>query len=105
MAQRLEELEVRQVRPINEVSIEEVCVWCECKGHTATACPGFIAAKGASQFNQEEVNAVRTWDPYSTTYNPGWKDQPNFGWSDSRPVGGGQAQSFALPPPQQFQQA
>ncbi|KAG5559182.1 hypothetical protein RHGRI_008934 [Rhododendron griersonianum] len=102
MAQRLEELEVRQVRPVNEVSIEEVCVWYECKGHTTTVCPGFIAAKGASQFNQEEVNAVRTWDPYSSTYNSGWRDHPNFGWSDSRPVGGGQAQPFALPPPQQF---
>ncbi|KAG5549470.1 hypothetical protein RHGRI_014717 [Rhododendron griersonianum] len=105
MAQRLEELEVRQARPVHEVSIEEVCVWCECKGHTATVCPGFIAAKGASHFTQEEVNAVRTWDPYSTTYNAGWKDHPNFGWSDSRPVGGGQAQSFGPPPPQQFQQA
>ncbi|KAI8559976.1 hypothetical protein RHMOL_Rhmol04G0218800 [Rhododendron molle] len=105
MAQRLEELEVRQVRSVSEVSIEEVCLWFECKGHTATVCPGFITATGASQFNQEEVNAIRAWDPYSNTYNAGWKDHPNFGWSDSRPAGGGQAQPFALPPPQQFQQA
>ncbi|KAH7848984.1 hypothetical protein Vadar_011351 [Vaccinium darrowii] len=105
MAQKLEELEVRQTRPVHEVSIEEVCVWCECKGHIATACPGFLAAKGASQNNQEEVNAVRNWDPYSNTYNPGWKDHPNFGWSDPRPAGGGQAQLLAPPPPQQFHQS
>ncbi|KAH7844708.1 hypothetical protein Vadar_030816 [Vaccinium darrowii] len=105
ITQKLEELEVRQTRPVHEVSIEEVCVWCECKGHIATACPGFLAAKGASQNSQEEVNAVRNWDPYSNTYNPGWRDHPNFGWSDHRSTGGGQAQLPAPPPPQQFYQS
>ena len=105
MAQRIEELEGRQTRPVNEIGSEEVCVWCDCKGHTAVACPGFIAAKGASQSRHEEVSAVQAWDPFSNTYNPGWRDHPNFGWSDSRPTTGGPTQPLALPPPPQYQQA
>lgn len=28
----------------------------------------------------EEVNFLKQNNPYSNTYNPGWKNQPNFSW-------------------------
>ncbi|XP_058211620.1 uncharacterized protein LOC131323796 [Rhododendron vialii] len=49
--------------------------------------------------NPLEVNAVnQLFDPYSQTFNPGWKMHPNFQWSDSQPLGPPQ-----VSPPQQHQ--
>jgi hypothetical protein len=40
-------------------------------------------------FPEERVNFIqngsRNFNPYSQTYNPGWKQHPNFRWSDTQP--------------------
>ncbi|XP_024974888.1 uncharacterized protein LOC112512996 [Cynara cardunculus var. scolymus] len=45
------------------------CVYCG-EGHYFEHCPG----------NPEHVNYVNKTGPFSQTYNPGWRNHPNFSW-------------------------
>ncbi|CAN6554914.1 unnamed protein product [Malus baccata var. baccata] len=61
-----------------------VCGVCSMQGHANDQCPKLIENGG-----WESANAVGfgnqnqpRHDPYSNTYNPGWKDHPNFKWRD-----------------------
>ncbi|XP_074298219.1 uncharacterized protein LOC141629046 [Silene latifolia] len=53
-------------------------------GHPSEHCP--LMQEGS----QEEVNEVwestpqKKWNPYSNTFNPGWKAHPNFRWGNSQ---------------------
>ncbi|XP_021773080.1 uncharacterized protein LOC110737034 [Chenopodium quinoa] len=48
--------------------------------------------------SMEQVNAINNgqtnprYDPYSNTYNEGWKHHPNFGWKGGQTQGNGQGQ-------------
>ncbi|KAM5578091.1 hypothetical protein ABKV19_008423, partial [Rosa sericea] len=63
-----------------------VCGVCSMHGHASNQCPQLIEEGG-----QEGVNAIGFQqgyqrprnDPYSNTYNPGWRDHPNFRWKDN----------------------
>ena len=56
-------------------------------------------ASSPSQAKVEQVDFVGTEsqpnNPYSNTYNPGWRDHPNFGWKNNNnaPPGFGQQSS------------
>ncbi|CAN6685882.1 unnamed protein product [Malus baccata var. baccata] len=61
-------------------------VWgvCSIQGHVSEKCPQLIENGG-----WESVNAIgfqgqnqSRHDPYSNTYNPGWRDHPNFKWRE-----------------------
>ncbi|CAN6570913.1 unnamed protein product [Malus baccata var. baccata] len=61
-----------------------VCGMCSMQGQANDQCPQLIENGG-----WESANAVGfgnqnqpRHDPYSNTYNPGWKDHPNFKWRD-----------------------
>ncbi|CAN6583381.1 unnamed protein product [Malus baccata var. baccata] len=61
-----------------------VCGVCSMQGHANDQCPKVIENGG-----WESANAVGfgnqnqpRHDPYSNTYNPGWRDHPNFKWRD-----------------------
>ncbi|CAN6579344.1 unnamed protein product [Malus baccata var. baccata] len=61
-----------------------VCSVCSMQGHANDQCPKLIENGG-----WESANAVGfgnqnqpRHDPYSNTYNPGWRDHPNFKWRD-----------------------
>ncbi|XP_074293810.1 uncharacterized protein LOC141620976 [Silene latifolia] len=76
-----------------------VCGICATEGHPNDLCP-YLRESG-----QEVVNGVwesttnnRKWDPYSKTYNEGWKAHPNFRWGNS------QAGPSSDPPRGQFLQ-
>ena len=80
------------------------CMICSSTEHLPTGCPS------ASQFPdlvQEYVHATQSYtqpgsNPFSNTYNPGWRDHPNFGWKT------GQNQSslpYGTTPQPRFQQA
>ncbi|GFS34255.1 hypothetical protein Acr_00g0032950 [Actinidia rufa] len=58
-----------------------MCVLCDTMDHCTDVCPivaGVKEARGqvnvVGQFSRNESN------PYSNTYNPGWRNHPNFGW-------------------------
>ncbi|XP_070664549.1 uncharacterized protein [Malus domestica] len=63
------------------------------EGHASEKCPQLIENGGwesANAIGFQSQNQPRH-DPYSNTYNPGWRDHPNFKWREpqqSQPQGG-----------------
>ncbi|KAM2379818.1 hypothetical protein ACFX1X_041050 [Malus domestica] len=80
------------------------CGVCSMQGHPTDKCPQLIENGG-----WETLNAVgfgqqyqQRNDPFSNTYNPGWRDHPNFKWRE--PQQGQQQQStFRQQPPGFYQ--
>ncbi|XP_058203029.1 uncharacterized protein LOC131317499 [Rhododendron vialii] len=75
-------------------AVAEVCQLCSSPCHQINECH---MASQFPEFLQEHVNAAQGFgrpanDPYSHTYNPGWKKHPNFGWRQPD-----QGQPFAQP--------
>ncbi|CAN6557552.1 unnamed protein product [Malus baccata var. baccata] len=70
-----------------------VCSVCSIQRHASEKCPQLIENGGwesASAIGFQSQNQPRH-DPYSNTYNPGWRDHPNFEWREpqqSQPQGG-----------------
>ncbi|KAJ3692957.1 hypothetical protein LUZ60_012052 [Juncus effusus] len=70
----------------------KACGVCTQTGYTTDACPTLhdeekvtTTACGIFKLNQQgNSNGAhnRNYDPYSKTYNPGWRDHPNFRWRD-----------------------
>ncbi|CAN6566323.1 unnamed protein product [Malus baccata var. baccata] len=61
-----------------------VCGVCSIQGHVSEKCPQFIENGGwesANAIGFQGQNQSRH-DPYSNTYNPGWRDHPNFKWRE-----------------------
>ncbi|KAL9247508.1 hypothetical protein vseg_020934 [Gypsophila vaccaria] len=63
--------------------VARVCGICSTKGHISEHCPQMREER------TEDVNAAgymeppqRRWDPYSNSYNPGWREHPNFKWGN-----------------------
>ncbi|KAM1748269.1 hypothetical protein ACFX12_009278 [Malus domestica] len=57
-----------------------VCGVCSIQGHASEKCPQLIENGGwesANAIGFQGQNQPRN-DPYSNTYNPGWRDHPNF---------------------------
>ena len=98
--------------------VPQVCGVCSLQGHNSDQCPQLIENGG-----WESANAIGGYqggqrayqggpqrprnDPYSNNYNPGWRDHPNFKWSnnDQAPQGNvNRPQGFLSKPqvPQNF---
>ncbi|KAM1211478.1 hypothetical protein EV2_003312 [Malus domestica] len=61
-----------------------VCGVCSIQGHVSEKCPQLIENGGwesAHAIGFQGQNQSRH-DPYSNTYNPGWRDHPNFKWRE-----------------------
>nr|XP_028962131.1 uncharacterized protein LOC114826230 [Malus domestica] len=57
-----------------------VCGICSIQGHPSDKCPQLIENGGwesANAIGYQGLNQPR-YDPYANTYNPGWRDHPNF---------------------------
>ncbi|CAN6560167.1 unnamed protein product [Malus baccata var. baccata] len=79
------------------------CGVCSMQGHLTDKCPQLIENGGC-----ETLNAVGFGnqyqprnDPFSNTYNPGWRDHPNFKWRE--PQQGQQQSGFRQQPPGFYQ--
>ncbi|CAN6547383.1 unnamed protein product [Malus baccata var. baccata] len=70
-----------------------VCGVCSIQGHASEKCPQLIENGGWESTNAigfQSQNQPRH-DPYANTYNPGWRDHPNFKWREpqqTQPQGG-----------------
>ncbi|KAL5577937.1 hypothetical protein UlMin_019636 [Ulmus minor] len=79
--------DTRAPEPIARVESHEPCFMCNRLDHTPRECPNYFEIKEI----KEECNALgipfrKTYDPYSNTFNPGWKNHPNFSWrSNAQP--------------------
>ena len=62
------------------VQKQRLCGICSLEGHTTEVCP---------QLQEGNANVVflnqRRYDPYSPTYNEGWRDHPNFRYQQQAP--------------------
>ncbi|CAN6483979.1 unnamed protein product [Victoria cruziana] len=78
-------------------SSKPVCGLCDSVGHVTDDCPisGGIDAP-AGQVNAAQDFSRPGYNPYSTSYNPGWRNHPNFGWRNTGP----QSQIQSSVPPQ-----
>ncbi|KAL5539546.1 hypothetical protein UlMin_045339 [Ulmus minor] len=70
----------------NNSSVETVsCVFCG-GGHVYDDCPNNpVSVNYVGNYNQGNYNSGsynRGNNPYSNTYNPGWRQHPNFSWSN-----------------------
>ncbi|XP_074271303.1 uncharacterized protein LOC141595236 [Silene latifolia] len=73
-----------------------ICGICSTEGHPSDLCPqmqegGYQTVNGVWESSPNKI-----WDPYSSTYNEGWKAHPNFRWGNS------QASPSSGPPRGQF---
>ncbi|XP_070664559.1 uncharacterized protein [Malus domestica] len=75
-----------------------ICGVCSIQGHQSDQCPqliengGWESANAVGYGNQNQPMG----DPFSNTYNPGWRDHPNFRWRDAPQYG--QQSGFRQPP-------
>ncbi|KAM1435868.1 hypothetical protein ACFX2I_043760 [Malus domestica] len=61
-----------------------VCGVRSIQGHASEKCPQLIENGGwesANSIGFQGQNQPRN-NPYSNTYNPGWRDHPNFRWTE-----------------------
>jgi hypothetical protein len=68
--------------------------------------PGVCEQGGAAIQSQEEVNYTSNqnrppYNPYSETYNSGWRDHPNFSWKDDSGKQNASGSQQRAPAPQQ----
>jgi hypothetical protein len=84
------------ISPIQQIAQVEVCAICSHSNHTTETCPM------SSFTNQEQTNYVGQNNyppknnPYSNTYNAGWRNHPNFSWSNNQNVQNPQGQQRNL---------
>ncbi|CAA0805906.1 Unknown protein, partial [Striga hermonthica] len=79
-------LNARSIQSVQAMTIES-CGTCGVHGHRSEVCPSafdqdfgepHIDANALQGYQNQPVN-----DPYSNTYNPGWRNHPNFSWSNN----------------------
>ncbi|XP_016648321.1 PREDICTED: uncharacterized protein LOC107880735 [Prunus mume] len=76
----------KQLGSLNVNAIQTPNVICEfCAGnHSSADCNNGNPFSALKQVNQVgDFNRQRN-NPYSNTYNPGWKNDPNFSWSNNQ---------------------
>ena len=77
------------------------CEVCGVQGHISAECqsvfPGVEHANAMQTYGQRPQN-----NPYSNTYNPGWRNHPNFSYRNNNPMPSNPSQSQPQPPGFQY---
>ena len=80
----LELLEAREQNSVKQINPSQMpnlgCTYCHVLTHIFEECPVYQA----QQMLPDGMNAsfiIPNFNPYSKTYNPGWRNHPNFSWS------------------------
>ena len=62
------------------------CGLCQGTDHPTTNCPlSFEEGPMNEEANAVSGNYGANNNPYSNTYNPGWRNHPNFSWRNNQP--------------------
>ncbi|KAI4346011.1 hypothetical protein L6164_013094 [Bauhinia variegata] len=104
MTQQLANLS-KKVEGLNICAVSIPSISCDFCGdkHSSGECPGNMFGESS----QEQVNYLGNPprpqnDPFSNTYNPGWRNHPNFSWGNQGNQGAPQRPPFTYQAPQQF---
>jgi len=74
------------ISPIQQITQVEVCAICSHSYHTTETCP-MSSFTDQEQVNYERQNNYSSKNnPYSNTYNEGWRNHPSFSWSNNQNV-------------------
>jgi hypothetical protein len=81
LARKFKALEFKKGGQLKSVQ-DIVCQICKMNEHVTYDCPTFPSFK---ECLHEQANALNSFErpnqnPYSQTYNPGWRNHPNFNW-------------------------
>jgi len=81
LTRKVEALELKRSGQLKSIQ-EIVCQICETNEHSTNNCPTLPSFKESLH---EQANALNSFqmpnqNPYSQTYNPGWRNHPNFSW-------------------------
>ncbi|KAI5347397.1 hypothetical protein L3X38_015276 [Prunus dulcis] len=78
----------------------QVCAVCANPGHPTESCPSLYGdGEEMAQAHYMQQQKPRN-DPFSNTYNPGWRQHPNFGWKNNQNVQTAPAQQNQFVPQQ-----
>ena len=87
---KFENLELKKIHEVSTSSNnEETYVICDKPGHSTTRCPTLPTFKEVLNGEQSLVNALNKPqkpfnNAFSNTYNPGWRNDPNFSWKNTK---------------------
>jgi hypothetical protein len=75
-------------RPINAANTFVVDSYFVCASpmHQAQNCPSMIVFSKMKQVNAVNDYKKQSNGPYSETYNPRWRNHPNFSWKQNQPT-------------------
>ncbi|XP_021833742.1 uncharacterized protein LOC110773522 [Prunus avium] len=88
IAREVETLNSKLLHGINSVSSEEkfnICEICEVIGHATKECPTLPVFRNMLHDHANYINQFKksSLSPCSETYNPQWKNHPNFSWKNN----------------------
>ena len=75
----LENKKSDQVKFVQEIA----CDVCSSNNHFTQDCPIMLALKECLHDQANVINTFNKSNPYSQTYNHGWRDHPNFSWRNN----------------------
>ncbi|KAI5677861.1 hypothetical protein M9H77_08811 [Catharanthus roseus] len=88
LSKKFDQLLALNTLPTNSPNVQGVCAICSSHSHVIYDCR---SASLFPEFVQEQVNVAqgfhRQKDPYSNTYNSGWRNNPNCSWKQQRGEG------------------
>jgi len=81
LARKVETLELKKNGQLKSVQ-DIVCQICETDDHATNDCPTLPSFRECLHEQAHALNSFQrpNHSPYSQTYNPGWKNHPNFNW-------------------------
>jgi hypothetical protein len=81
LAKKVEALELKKSGQLKSVQ-DIVCQICETNEHSTNDCPTLPSFKECLHEQAHALNSFqrRNHNPYLQTYNPGWRNHPNFNW-------------------------
>lgn len=67
--------------------VQSVCSICSQFDHVTEACPRYYYENMFNQANQLQVYQGKPKnEPFSNTYNQGWRNHPNFSWNGNQNI-------------------
>ena len=85
LARKVKALELKRSGQLKYVQ-DIVCQICETNEHSTNDCPSLPSFKECLHEQAHALNSFQmsNHNPHSQTYNPGWRNHPNFSWKRDR---------------------